>query len=512
MAIDANSGAVLESRDADAQRFPASLTKIMTLYMAFELIEKGRLTYSSKIKISQEAAKAAPSKLDLDPGEEISVLDAVKVLVTKSANDIAVAMAEHIGGSEANFARLMTKKAREIGMAQTTFKNASGLPDPGQTTTARDMLTLALRIQDDFPQHYKHFATKSFVHNGSTYHNHNSLLRSFRGSDGIKTGYTRTSGFNLVSSVHQNGKHVVAVVFGGRTAASRDAEMRALLTRALAKATTRKTRKPTLVATPRPAERPQPAAASRPAPVPVAKSATEPSPAPEPTVAEARIEVAKVRRVMVAPRVRHTAVSEEGAEPLAAANGTEEPAAADGDATPVNPRLVFAAAHGSFREPSPPMRGAEPDGAVRPPSTLQDQLAALIAANGEFAARRPSPSAGALAGPAPTYRLKGPIAPAGTSGAHASDGPSPPAPVASGGFLIQVGAYASQAEAQRQIAFVRSKAQSILSGHDATTPRVEKGSRAFYRARFAGFTSGKAAEACLDLRRRSIDCFVMKAD
>ena len=244
MVIDANTGAVLHNQSGDAPRYPASLTKMMTLYMTFELIEQGRLDYSSKIKITDEAAAVAPSKLDLEPGEEIALIDAIKALITKSANDVAVSLAQHIGGSEANFARLMTAKARQIGMTQTTFKNASGLPDEAQTTTARDMLTLALRLQDDFPRHYKLFATRTFTYAGHTYRNHNTLLNRYPGTEGIKTGYTRASGFNLVTSVRRDGKQVVAAVFGGKTAKIRNAKMQALLNKTLAKASTEVTRKP----------------------------------------------------------------------------------------------------------------------------------------------------------------------------------------------------------------------------------------------------------------------------
>jgi D-alanyl-D-alanine carboxypeptidase len=236
MVVDANTGAVLHNKGGDELVYPASLTKMMTLYMTFELIELGRLNYDSKIKMTQEGADAAPSKLDLDAGEELTVVDAIKALVTKSANDVAIALAMHIGGTETNFARLMTRKARELGMQNTTFRNASGLPDPEQKTTARDMITLGLRLQDDFPRHYRLFSTRTFSFRGKTYRNHNSLLTRYQGTDGIKTGYTRASGFNLVSSVRRNGKHVVAAVFGGDTARERNAKMQSLLSSALAKA------------------------------------------------------------------------------------------------------------------------------------------------------------------------------------------------------------------------------------------------------------------------------------
>jgi D-alanyl-D-alanine carboxypeptidase len=240
LVIDANSGSVLHAQAADEPRYPASLTKMMTLYMAFELIDMGRLSPASKIKVSENAAAAAPSKLDLDAGTEIQLIDAMRALVTKSANDMAIAIAEHIGGTEANFARLMTEKARRIGMASTTFHNASGLPDPGQVTTARDMATLALRLQDDFPRHYPLFSLRSFTYKGESHRNHNTLLFSYQGTDGIKTGYTRASGFNLVSSVTDGNRRIVAVVMGGTSGSARDKHMAQLIAKYMPKASSRK--------------------------------------------------------------------------------------------------------------------------------------------------------------------------------------------------------------------------------------------------------------------------------
>ncbi len=250
MAIDANSGQILHNDNGDAQRHPASLTKMMTLYLAFETIASGRMSMSTRIPISAQAADAPPSKLGLEPGDDIAASDAIKVLITKSANDIAIAVAEKIGGSQANFVRLMNTRADELGMTKTRFKNASGLPDPEQVTSARDMITLALRLQDDFPQYYPLFATRQATFGGRTLRNHNTLLNAYNGIDGIKTGYTRMSGFNLVSSVRRGGRHVVAAVFGGSSAASRNGEMRALLTRTLTRAATQRTRKsaPILIA------------------------------------------------------------------------------------------------------------------------------------------------------------------------------------------------------------------------------------------------------------------------
>ena len=198
--------------------------------------------------MSAAAAAVQPSKLGPGCRRRIALADAIKALITKSANDVAVAIAEHIAGSEDRFARLMTQRARQIGMTATTFRNAHGLPDPAQTTTARDMLTLSLRLMDEFPQYYRLFSTRAFSYEGSIYRNHNTLLGTFEGTDGIKTGYTSQSGFNLVASVQRDGRHVVGVVFGGASAGSRNAHMRQLLTRALTRASKVKTRRTDTIA------------------------------------------------------------------------------------------------------------------------------------------------------------------------------------------------------------------------------------------------------------------------
>lgn len=236
--IDVKTGKTLYSDNANNLRYPASLTKIMTLYMLFGEIEAGRSSLNTRMKVSKRAAGQAPSKLNLKAGSTILVKDAIRALVTKSANDVAVVVAEHIGGTESKFARLMTKKARSIGMKKTTFRNASGLPNSGQRTTARDMAQLGMAIQDRFPKYYKYFSTRSFSYKGKKYRNHNRLLGSVKGVDGIKTGYIRASGFNLVTSVKQRNRHIVAVVMGGRTGRSRDAHMKDLIGRYLKSAST----------------------------------------------------------------------------------------------------------------------------------------------------------------------------------------------------------------------------------------------------------------------------------
>jgi D-alanyl-D-alanine carboxypeptidase len=233
--VDADSGQVLHAVNADTRNYPASLTKMMTLYMLFEQLEKGAMTLDQALPVSKRAAGMPPSKLGLKQGGSIKVEDAIRALTTKSANDVAVVVAEALGGTEINFAKLMTARAQEIGMTRTTFRNASGLPNRGQKSTARDMVRLAKTLMEDFPQYYHYFSVTSFSYQGRTYRSHNRLLKSYQGTDGIKTGYTRASGFNLVSSVQRDGRHIIAVVLGGKTAKSRDHHMVKLLDRGFTK-------------------------------------------------------------------------------------------------------------------------------------------------------------------------------------------------------------------------------------------------------------------------------------
>lgn len=231
--MDANSGKTLLAQNADALRYPASLTKMMTLYVLFEDLSAKRFTLNSLLTVSANAAAQPPSKLGLRPGATIRVEDAILALTTRSANDMAITVAENVAGSVPAFAARMNRAARALGMSSTTYHNPNGLPDPGQMTTARDLVKLGRALQDRFPAYYRYFGVKSFVYAGRRISNHNHLLGSVQGVDGIKTGYTRASGFNLVTSVNRDGRHLIAVVMGGRTAASRDGQMRQLIARYL---------------------------------------------------------------------------------------------------------------------------------------------------------------------------------------------------------------------------------------------------------------------------------------
>jgi len=229
--IDANTSEVLHEANADASRYPASLTKMMTLYMLFEALEQGKLSLDSQMPVSVHAASMPQTNISLRAGETLSVRDAIPALVVRSANDAASVVAEALGNTESNFASMMTDKANQLGMNATTFRNASGLPNSAQKTTARDMAKLSSRLMKDFPQYYHYFSTQSFRFKGVTYNSHNRMVRNTHGVDGLKTGFIRASGFNVATSAKRNNRRVIAVVMGGNTAASRDKHMAQLLDR-----------------------------------------------------------------------------------------------------------------------------------------------------------------------------------------------------------------------------------------------------------------------------------------
>ncbi len=232
LVIDASTGATLQQVNATATRYPASLTKMMTLYLLFEALEQGRVSKSSQIPVSSNAARQPPSRLGLKTGQTIDVETAIEALAVKSGNDTAVAVGEFLGGgSEEQFARQMTARARQLGMSATTFKNASGLPDDAQRTTARDMAVLGLALRSRFPQHYHYFSNRQFAYNGRTVRGHNDLLGRVEGVDGIKTGYIRASGYNIVTSVKRGSRRLIIVVMGADSARARNAQVEVLIDR-----------------------------------------------------------------------------------------------------------------------------------------------------------------------------------------------------------------------------------------------------------------------------------------
>lgn len=613
MVVDGNTGKVLHDANGSEARYPASLTKLMTLYLVFEALEKGQLTLNTELEVSEAAAAVAPSKLGIAPGQTVKLNDAVKALVTKSANDMAVAIAEKIGGTERNFARLMTERARQIGMASTTFRNASGLPDSQQLTTARDMVTLAMRLKDDFPDRSRVFSLREFTYQGKTYRTHNTLMKSFAGMDGMKTGYTSASGFNLVASVRRDGKYIFGAVFGGATASSRNAHMRNILTRALDDASTERTResKPRLIASARPAARPQrdearpqkePAKIAKdngPPVTKVAAAATAPKPAVKPTTAKLaapskpvlqaaavnkpdvssgvpmqQVSVAAppdapvspaplpateqpTQRVSVAPPIVVASVktvpivgltppvpqdaaqksdrigaqtadlmSTQLAAPVAAPSVAEASAKLDFAALRqaiASTKVPTTSANTAAPAPTAPPRDDEtiiakdmPAGKSvlpatasapgRPPSTFGQQVAQLQPAAG-------TPETGTVLPPArPPSTLGGQAASLTEAVPVAADGPpmrlsGPQAATPA----VQIGAYASQAEAQRQLAGAQSRAMAVLASATPFSRRIESGGRQLYAARFGGFDQDNATRACTELRRLAIDCFVVQS-
>jgi D-alanyl-D-alanine carboxypeptidase len=237
LVVDGESGMELYSRSADTRKYPASLTKIMTLYMVFDALKRGKWMLNTRLKVSRRASRQPQTRLGLKVGQTITVRDAILALVTRSANDVATVIGENLAGTESRFAASMTRQARKLGMSRTTFRNASGLPDKRQLSTARDMVRLATAIREDFPKYYPYFRTKKFRYKGRVYRNHNKLLGRYVGTEGIKTGYTNASGYNLVASVRRDGKHLIGVVFGGKTGARRDRHMIRLLDRGFSKLT-----------------------------------------------------------------------------------------------------------------------------------------------------------------------------------------------------------------------------------------------------------------------------------
>jgi D-alanyl-D-alanine carboxypeptidase len=467
--VDGNTGQVLQASNPDAPRHPASLTKIMTLYLLFERLDAGKIKLDTPLKISEHASDQDPTKLDLKPGQTIPVEDAIKGVVTRSANDAAVVIAESIGGSEDEFAKLMTQKARALGMSRTTYVNASGLPNDDQVTTARDQALLGRAIQDRFPRYYKYFSLPAFVYHGVPIRNHDHLLGSVEGVDGIKTGFTRASGFNLVTSVHRDGRYVVAVVLGGRSSFQRDALMRELIGAHIKEASLQRTA-PAIAEQAAPRDETQPAAVTK------ASTVSRADPTPTATVST---RVAAGTNDPIQPLLVKT-VSYRIA-PVQAAGLAPMPALVAAPAPqPEAPRVVVASA-----DTVPP---------VTIPAVKSDPIKAEPA-KADIAKPEVATAAPASAEPVKAEPAKS----------------EPPAQIrARGGWLIQIGAYPGEDEAKQHLSAARSKVHDKLAAADPFTERVLKGDKALYRARFAGFDKATADATCKQLKRNDFDCITVK--
>jgi D-alanyl-D-alanine carboxypeptidase len=502
--VDANSGAVMQATNADSPRHPASLTKIMTLYLLFERLEQGKIKLSTDLPVSAHAAMQAPSKLGLKPGESIRVETAIRAIVTKSANDVAVIVAEALGGDEASFATMMTAKAKALGMSQTLYRNASGLPDEQQITTARDQAILGRAIQDRFPNHYQYFATRSFEYRGKSIRNHNHLLGVVDGVDGIKTGYIHDSGFNIVTSVRRANRRIVAVVFGGRTASARDARVTSLIDNNINIAAVKRTAPPVIEGREIAVARKDTKDSKEDdrtgaAPVRVA-SATQP-PAPSatdgpPLGSTDPIKPLTVKTVAVHPGTIYAA----SLSPVPSDNRQLAP-------TPLVANGVNITTIATVRSDPPP---AAPNATVAttqtsPPASPTPATPVTAAAPAVSPAPAP-PSVAASAEPA--------VQPAKVASAGSSV-PVPTANVASatkprGGWLIQIGALPDENEAKQRLETAQNMVKGLLGKADPFTERTEKGDKVLFRARFAGLEKGQAEAACKHLKRSAIPCMLLK--
>jgi D-alanyl-D-alanine carboxypeptidase len=514
--VDANSGKVLHETNPDARRHPASLTKVMTLYLLFEQLEAGKLKLDSQLKVSHEAAGQSPTKLGLKPGSTLQVEDAIKGMVTRSANDAAVVVAEALAGDEEEFAKLMTRKAQSVGMTHTVYKNASGLPDDDQVTTARDQAVLGRAIQERFPRYYKYFSIRSFTFRGQSIGNHNNLLGRLEGVDGIKTGYIGASGFNLVTSVHRGNRYLVAVVMGGSSASSRDARMRELISDKIAQAATKRTAPLIAEATPAatvassepisPAKSHAVAEAAVAQPVPKAERVEKKS---EPK-AERRYAVASAASapVRVNPPAGQATASSEGSGSVSA---TSNPLPAVGSAEPLRPVMVktLTVRAGTPKAANTTATPFQVGPAVKPvedappagvPVSTAPELPNLETT--------PTPSV-KVASAAPSA----PVEPAPEAAKMLAAQPSPPPapkPQTRSGWIIQVGAYHAEQEAKQRLSAAQSKASKVLTGADPFTETIDKGGTTYYRARFAGLDKDKAEAACKYLKRNDFDCVTFK--
>jgi D-alanyl-D-alanine carboxypeptidase len=477
--VDGNSGKVLQATNADSPRHPASLTKIMTLYLLFERLESGKIKLATEMPVSAHAASQAPSKLGLKPGETIGVETAIRAIVTKSANDVAVIVAEALGGDEANFAKLMTAKARALGMKGTTYRNASGLPEDQQYTTAQDQALLGRAIRDRFPNYYQYFSTRIFEFRGKSVRNHNHLLGNVAGVDGIKTGYIHDSGFNIVTSVRRANRDIVAVVFGGRTAEARDERVRSLIDSNINIAAVRRTAPP------------------------IVESVETGDAGSKDNSKEAAKNTAGVK-------AKEQVVAAAASRPAPAATPASD-APAVGSTDPIKPNAVktFTVHPGTMRTASlSPLPSDNRKLAPAPATANQPSVTNIATIKSEPPALPPPGAKPGVLGVLPAKTAQ--VASAGDSIPVPVAAAEPAAKPRAGGWMIQVGAFPDEKEAKLRLNAAQSKAKDQLGQADPFTERVAKGDKSLYRARFAGMEKDQAETACKHLKRSEIPCMLVK--
>ena len=462
--VDGATGKVLYARNETAERHPASLTKMMTLYLLFDALKAGKVTMQTQLPVSWHASIQKPTKLSLRPGQTISVDTAIRAIVIRSANDVAVVIAEALGGTESHFAEMMTARARQMGMRETNYHNASGLPDPLQISTASDLAILGRHLAYDYPQYFPYFGLSGFNYNGAWCPTHDNLIGRYDGADGIKTGYTGASGFNLVSSVTRGTTHLIAVVMGGRTAVRRDLEMVRLLDQTFAQISAN----PTMVA--RASVPWQQVAQSAPAPAIAGFSLPQIStnqgssnqfaalsPVPKTVQSEDEDAAESVR----APDENFPVIHAEGSRPAAPVSQPPAPAAQPQPAVPV-------------------ARTPRPDSALA--SAQSELVKTAVNTNAARPQIRPSQKEDVTEG-----------------GLEATPGHN---------WTIQIGAYADKALALEQLKTYAGKAQDILAkASQIIAPLQSPGGHTIYRARFGLFAEREAREVCNRLTQRGQTCF-----
>ena len=468
--VDVKTGRTLHAENADAVRHPASITKVMTLYLLFERLEQGTLRLDSPLRVSARAAAEPPSKLGLRAGGTITVENAILALVTRSANDAATVVAENLSGSVEAFAREMTATARRLGMTKTVFRNPHGLPDRAQVTTARDLTLLAIAVQDRFPDFYRYFQRRSFDFAGTTHRNHNRLLGRVEGVDGIKTGFIRASGFNLMTNAKTHDRHIVAIVLGGRSAAHRDGIVERLVQNNLPRAFAGARQTPRLTGGGAVAAAP---AGTAPTVIPPARPADLGGAAP---AVAAAAPVAPTALDPVQPldlnAMRPAVASASGALGTTTPNNRQSP-------PPANALAFATTATGSI--PLPPADV----GASRSASLVEGSAASGPAASAP-------PVAGAESSPVPP--------------------PARPAEPRRSAWVIQIGALDSERAARQVLERAQSRAKPVLRNADPFTEEVRANGTTLFRARFSGFEAANEAEnACRQLKRSGFACFALRS-
>lgn len=503
--LDAKTGKILYEENGDAARYPASVTKVMTLYVLFQELEAGNITLKTKFTVSKYAASAVPTKLGIKAGSTITVENAIKALVTISANDIARVIAENISGSESAFAQRMTATARGLGMAHTTYKNASGLPNPGQVTTVRDQVILGAAVYQHFPNYYEYFQTKSFSYGKRTYGNHNRLLGS-NGVDGIKTGYTNASGFNLLTAARTDGHHIVVAGFGFDSSGKRDAKVRELVKKYLPKSRSGGYLDVAMI--PQPGRKGATVMVASADPTPV-------MPLPYPsfrlnggTVAVAA-QMQPVEAVQQADDITVASIGEAPMpttrpadlgfdEAVQAAKTLAQPTAVAAAQDPDRPLDVIGAWLSdtfSLGAAPAPLGQTAPSAPLLPPVGIGQE--------GEPLDLMTSGSTAVAAAPVENQPVPAPIQVAAAEPAPAADQPT--------GWIVQIGASPTETGANSLISDASAKVGS-LGTMKSYVERFEKNGQVFFRARFSGFGGrDDAAGVCSEMKKAKMSCLAMQS-